>query len=63
MAARSAFAYALPATGTAIAPRHLGGDTTFVQENQPRRIDLVRLFAPEAALEASGGSILLGSVE
>ena len=63
MAARSAFADALPATGMAIAPCYFGGDTTFVEENQPRRIDLVRLFAPEAALEASGRSILLGSVE
>ena len=63
MTAGCGFPHSLPAPGAAIVTGHLGGDATFVEKDQLRRVNLARFLPPEAALEAGCGGILLGGVE
>ena len=51
------------AYSAAIAPRHFGGGAAFVEEDEPRRIDLPGFLLPEFPLGSDPGGILLCGVE
>ena len=63
VASRNAFVETGTTHGAAIAPRHLRGDATFVEEDEPRRIDLPGFFAPEFSFGFDPLDVLLGGVE
>ena len=44
---RNSFMESVTAHDAAIAPRHFGGDSTLVEEDEPCRIDLFGFFLPE----------------
>ena len=62
VASRNAFMKPGATHGAAIAPRHLRGDATFVEEDEPRRIDLPG-FAPAFSLGLDPFEVLLSGVE
>lgn len=62
-ASRNSFINAGAVECATVTPRHLRGDTAFIDKDELRRVDMPRFLLPELALGLDTFAVLLGGAE